>query len=125
MSENENVQLRISILNVPDDLSPLKLRGYLKAEADDIQAKTPDNGHVQIRLFLPERTRLIVTQKKLDKMLKDIVDKYPNIYSIQLVGVEHPLSHEEMLEAAEEAKSDLNILSKRTDSDDEQKGPTH
>lgn len=34
--EAENAQMKISIISVPDDLSPLKLHGFLRNQADEI-----------------------------------------------------------------------------------------
>lgn len=90
MGEN-NVQLKISLVNVPDDLSPLKLRGYLRSEATEIQNMAAENCYAVIRLFLPERIRFGYTQKKLDVLLKEIVNKFPSIYKIELVSVKSSL----------------------------------
>lgn len=118
-----NIKLRISILNAPDDLSPLKLRGWLMQQAKDIQEISGENGYVQIKLFLTRRQRFAFTQKKLDTLLQGIVDKFPAIHRIELGEVETSLSNEQMRDAAEQAELDLqalsasldNYLSKKTD----------
>ena len=106
----KNAQMRISIINVPDDLSPLKLRGFLGSQADDIQAKASDNCFVVIRLFLPDRLRLAYSQKKLDALLEGVVNKHASIYRIELVAVAHALNFAEMQEAAQEAQVDLHEM---------------
>lgn len=105
-----NITFRTSILNIPDNLTPLKLRGYLKQAAADIQFQTGDKGYAVIRLFLPERLRLLFTQKKLDLLLQSIVDKHPAIHQIVLEPVEQPLSVAEMHEALKEEKSIMDEL---------------
>jgi len=60
-------QLRITILNPTEDISALKLRGWLQSEAEQIDAMTGDDDFVIIRLFLMERVRYGLTQKKLER----------------------------------------------------------
>lgn len=87
MSNTEG-QLRISLLNAPDDMAPLKLRGWLRTEAVDIQSMARgEHDLIIIRLFMPERLRLAITQKKLDGILQEIVDKFPNIHRVELQSV--------------------------------------
>lgn len=105
-----NVQLRISLVNVPMNISPLKLRGYLRAEANDIQSKATEYSFFIIRLFLPERILFAYTQKKLDVLLKDIVDKYPSIHRVELVTVKNTLDFAQMQEESKAAQKDLGIL---------------
>lgn len=91
-------QLRLSILNAPDDMTSLKLRGWLRGEAESIQglAKS-EHDMIVIRLFLPERLRLATTQKQLDKILQGIVDRFPNIYRVELRPVTKALTASEMV----------------------------
>jgi len=105
-----NVQLRISLVNVPMNISPLKLRGYLRAEANDIQSKSTEHSFFIIRLFLPERLLFAYTQKKLDVLLKDIVDKYPSIHRVELVTVKSTLDFAQMQEESKAAQKDLGIM---------------
>lgn len=106
----ENAQMRISIINVPDDLSPLKLRGFLRSQASEIQAKASDHCIAVIRLFLPDRIRLAYSQKRLDALLENIVDRHACIYRIELVAVSQALNLDEMQEAAQEAQADLEEM---------------
>lgn len=111
MSNNkENVQLRISIINVPDELSPLKLRTFLRSEAADVQKKADVNGFAIIRLFLPVRILSAFGQRKLDALLESIVNTHPNIYRVELRTVHRSLALEQMKLAAQEAQNDLTVL---------------
>jgi len=104
MNDKSRVQLRVSILNAPDWMSPLKFRGWLHSEVEDIQARTINNGVVIIRLHLPEKLRLQISQRDLDKILQKIVDKYPVIYRVELSSSDSSLSFAEMLEEQQRAK---------------------
>lgn len=108
--DDKNVQMRISIINVPDDLSPLKLRGYLRDEATDIQRISAKNSYAVIRLFLPDRIRFGYTQNKLDGLLEDIVDKFPSIFKIELIPVKLSLNAQQMEEEALAAQGSLQEL---------------
>lgn len=111
----EDIHVRISILNPGFDVTPLKFRGWLRAEAADIDRKTQQAGLKHeasiIRLFLPERLRLAIGQGKLDKILQDVVEKFATIYSIDLRSVEIPLTVEEMLHEQALAQADLQSIS--------------
>ena len=103
--------MRMSILNVTEDVTPLKFRGWLRKEAIDIQktAKS-ETDIIMIRLFMTERLRFALTQSNLDKLLKAVVDKHSNIYRVELhVGV-NVLTAKQMTEAADEANADLRKM---------------
>ncbi len=111
-------QLRLSILNAPDDLTPLKLRGWLRSEAESIQGLAKDKHDlIMIRLFLPERLQLATTQRQLDKILQGIVDRFPNIFRVELRPVAKSLTVIEMGQAAEEAQTDLQAMLKDMNQD--------
>ena len=101
--------MRMSILNVDEStVTPLKFRSWLRAEAIDIQRTARDkDDFIVIRLFMTDRLRFAITQTALDKMLKAVVDKHPNIYRVELQTGSVALSTSEVMEAAEIAKSDL------------------
>ncbi len=112
-------QLRLSILNAPDDLTPLKLRGWLRCEAESIQGLAKgEHDMIVIRLFLPEQLRWTTTQKQLDKLLQGIVDRFPNIYRVELRPVTKALTSGEMAQAAEEGQADLQAMLKSWGKDD-------
>lgn len=90
-------------------ISPLKFRGWLRNEAIDIQgtAKSADDVIV-IKLYMSDRYRMAVKQAALDKMLKAVVDKHPNIWRIELEILDKALTSGEFLQAAKVAQEDLN-----------------
>ena len=124
----ENLHIRISILNPGFDVTPLKFRGWLRAEAADIDRKTQQAGLKHeasiIRLFLPERLRLAIGQDKLDKILQDVVEKFATIYSIDLRSAETPLSFEAMLHEQAQAQADLETIAVATQSEGQNDKPT-
>jgi hypothetical protein len=123
---NTNVQLRISVLNAPDDLSPLKLRGWLLQQAKEIQEISGEGVYTRIKLFLTIRQRYAFTQKKLDVLLQGIVDKFPAIHGIELLASENSLTSEEMKAVSADAKSELNEMSRSLDDFLNKKSkPTH
>lgn len=105
-----NVQGRISIINVPDDISALKFRSFFKKEAADVQAKITGEGFAIIRLFLPDSIRYAIGQRKLDSLLQEVVDKHPNIYRVELIKVAKSLSVNDMQKAAADAEQDLHTI---------------
>lgn len=119
--------MRMSILNVDEStVTPLKFRGWLRAEAIDIQRTARDKDDViVIRLFMTNRLRLAITQTALDKMLKAVVDKHPNIYRVELQAGSAALSTLDVMEAAEAAKSDLNSAIKDMESGPETPPTVH
>lgn len=102
--------IRMSILNVDEStVTPLKFRGWLRSEAIDIQRTVRDKDDIiVIRLFMTDRLRFAITQPALDKMLKAVVDKHPNIYRVELQTGSASLSNSEVMKAADVAKDDLN-----------------
>lgn len=106
-------QARVSILNPPDSLTPLKFRGWLLGEVEAIHANTIKNGFVIIRLHITDRLRYQYSQQKLDKLLQKIVDKYPTIYRIELTSAVQSLSLNEMLEEQACAKQFLDDIGRQ------------
>ena len=103
--------MRMSILNVTEDVTPLKFRGWLRNESIEIQrtSKSEDD-IITIRLFITESLRFAITQAKLDKMLKAVVDKHPNIFRIELQVGANALTAAQMTEAADVAIADLRKM---------------
>ena len=106
-------QFRITILNPTEEVSALKLRGWLQSEAEQIDAMTGDDDLVIIRLFLMERVRYGLTQKKLDTILQGITDKFPSIYRVELFLVKQPLTIVQMQEEAAQANAELEEMAAR------------
>ncbi len=105
-----NIQFRISLVSVPPEISPLKLRGFLRSEAEDIQSKATEHSLFIVRLFLPERLLFAVTQKKVDVLLQDITNKYESIQRVELVVVKQSLNAVQMMEEAKLAEEDMKLL---------------
>lgn len=124
----ENLHVRISILNPGLDVTPLKFRGWLRAEAADIDRKTQqaglEHGASIIRLFLPERLRLAIGQDKLDKILQDVVEKFATIYTIDLRSVEKPLTFEQILQEQAQAQADLGAIAAGAKAEEKNDKPT-
>lgn len=120
-----NLRLRISVLNVPGDLSHLKVRGWLQQQAQEIQASAGEQGYVHIKLFLTKQQRYAFAPNKLDKLLKSIVDGYPSIHRIVLVIVDNELTPLQMQEEVARANDDLHEMAESLDKKfGPQKGPT-
>lgn len=100
------LHLRATILNPGLDISPLKFRGWLRAEAANIDMLTRQSGQPHqvsiIWLYLPEQLRLLIGQGKLDKIIQGIVDKFETIYRIELRRTQSTLTADEMMQAQEE-----------------------
>lgn len=118
-----NMQLRMTILNVPDDLSALKLRGWLLQQASDIQDSAPANSFVRIRVYLTQKQRLVFTQKKLDALLQSIVTKHAAIHGIELIQVQTMLTNDEMREAEQAARAELDEMAGKLRDPDKGSGP--
>ena len=107
-------QYRYSILQVPEAVTPLKLRSHLRKEIEAVQATAKNEEDIiLIRLFVLEKVLFGLGQKKVDSILHGIVAKCPNIQRIELEPLSRPLSAEEMQEAAEDAQANLEALTQR------------
>ncbi|MBW7567811.1 hypothetical protein KIF53_15500 [Chromobacterium subtsugae] len=100
-------QLRICLLNPAEDISALKLRGWLQSEVAKIDQQASNGDLVLLRLYLTQPVRFGFAPQKLGVLLQSIVDKYSNIHSIELVEVKRPLTIEEMQKEAEAAQKEL------------------
>lgn len=99
---------RISLVNVPDDVSPAELRAFLRSEASTIQALANDpDDRILIRLFVPAPVLLAIGQRELDAILLTIVNKNANIQRIELREVERSLSIKAMAEEQANAIQDI------------------
>ena len=107
-------QFRSSILPVPGDITPLKLRGYLRQEIEAVQATAVNEEDIIIvRLFVLEKVLFGLGAKKVDSIVQGAVAKCPNIQRIELEALVRPLTAEEMQEAAADAQETLRALSER------------
>lgn len=107
-------QFRASVLQVPADITPLKLRGYLRKEIEAVQATAVNQEDIiVVRLFVLEKVLFGLGARKVDSILNSIVGKCPNIQRIELEALSRPLTTEEMQEAAAEAQATVQALSER------------
>jgi hypothetical protein len=107
-------QFRSSILQVPGDITPLKLRGYLRQEIEAVQATAVNEEDIIIvRLFVLEKVLFGLGAKKVDSILQGVVAKCPNIQRIELEALVRPLTADEMQEAAADAQETLQALGDR------------
>lgn len=107
-------QFRSSILQVPAEVTPLKLRGYLRKEIEAVQATAQgEEDIIVVRVFVLEKVLFGLGARKVDSILQGIVAKCPNIQRIELEALVRPLSAEEMQEAADEAQETLQALGDR------------
>ena len=107
-------QYRYSILQVPAEVTPLKLRGYLRKELEAIQATAKDDTDIiLVRLFVLERILFGLGPRKVDSVLASVVTKCPNIQRVELEALSRALTAEEMQEAAAEAQASLQVLWER------------
>jgi len=111
-------KIRVSIINVPTELSPLKLRGFLRGQAQDIQALTKHREDITvIRVFVPSRIVAALGVKKLDGIFQKIVDSHANIARAELVETSQSLTPSEMIEESEMQKEVLEKVIEPSHSD--------
>ena len=111
-------KIRVSIINVPTELSPLKLRGFLRGQAQDIQALTKHREDITvIRVFVPSRIGAALGVKKLDGIFQKIVDSLANIARAELVETSQSLTPSEMIEESEMQKEVLEKVIEPSHSD--------
>ena len=107
-------QYRSATLQVPAEVTPLKLRGYLRKEIEAVQATAQgEEDIIVVRLFVLEKVLFGLGTKKVDSILHGALGKCPNILRIELEGLLRPLTQDEMQEAAAEAQSTLQALRDR------------
>lgn len=103
---------RISILSVDEAVvTPLKFRGWLRNEAIDIQrTATSKDDVIVVRIYMTQKYRYAVTQTALDKVLKSVVDKHPNIWRVELEVVERPLTTADLFGVAREVEEGMQAF---------------
>ena len=107
-------QFRSSILQVPAEVTPLKLRGYLRKEIEAVQATAQgEEDIIVVRVFVLEKVLFGLGARKVDSILQGVVEKCPNIQRVELEALARPLTAAEMQEAAAEAQAMVQALSER------------
>ena len=109
-------QYRYSILQVPENVTPLKFRGHVRQEIEAVQATAKNEEDIiLVRLFVLEKVLFGLGKRKVDSILHGIVVKCPNIQRIELEALSRPLTAEEMQEAADEAQAGLEQAAQRVE----------
>lgn len=103
-------QVRFSILNLPENLNPLKLKGYLRKEVNDIQEVCQENDLVFIRVFMPISIKSRISGREIDKIFNSLIEKLPNIERIECVQVKNQLSYAELETASQDAKTEIDEI---------------
>jgi hypothetical protein len=116
-------KIKVSLINVPDKLSPLKLRGFLRDQAQDIQARTEHQDIMVMRVFVPSRIVAALGVQKLDRIFQNIVDRYANIQRVELLEGRRSLTAGEMLEEGEATEEELREVTGSFEDDPNPSGP--
>lgn len=111
--DRHNLHVRVAILSPGAEVTALKFRGWLRAEAADIDRKTREGGEGRcasiIQLHVLERVRAAMGPARLDKLLRDMVNKFDTIIRIELHTVSAPLTLPQLLQARDEAARELDV----------------
>jgi len=96
MEANEE-RISVSVLNVPDSISPADFHEWMLNEMNTVQRSFPGEHEVIfIRLYIPGKLSDAVDPEAMNLMFQGIVDVCPNIRQIRLIRVEKSLTPEEM-----------------------------
>lgn len=125
---SQNVQYRVSILNPGIEVTPLKFRGWFRAQAADIdaQALAGNSAHhvCVIRLYLTRRVIAAVGRGKIDRILQDAVDRFATIHRVELLDVDAPLTPGEMDGVRKDVQAEIEALRQKRESDQSDDKPT-
>ena len=123
-----NVDFHVSVLTVPDFVTPEDFPVWLRHEASAIQDLSPQNSLTIVRLFLASRIKAVIPRKKLDALLQAVTDSYPAIFRMEMVVVDQALNYDEIELIESDAEQDLaEILeiAERVQQQREAKGRLH
>lgn len=116
-----NVQFNVTVLTVPDFITPEDFPGWLQHEARALQDMAADNSLIIMRLFLAKRIKDVLTRKRLDILLQEITDKYPHIFRAEMVVIEDDLDIDEIEWIQSDAEKELAELLETVEKFQEQK----
>ena len=125
---NLNVDFHVSVLTVPDFVTPEDFPGWLRHEASAIQDLSRRNSLTIVRLFLASRIKAAIPRKKLDALLQTVTNSYPAIFRMEMVVVDEALDHEEieLIESdAEQELAEILEIAERVQQQKEAKGRLH
>jgi hypothetical protein len=106
------VEFSTSVLNVPEDVTPLKFPSWLLGEAQRIQNDCAAHSFVIIKLFLPMRIRLAHMRDDLNRLLQSIPDRFPNVHWIDVLLVENSPTQEQLHAIEQREQNCISQLSK-------------
>lgn len=108
--DNLDVAFHVSVLTVPDTVTPRQFSGWLRREASAIQDLSQKNSLTIVRLFLARRIKQAIPRKKLDMLFQGLMDLYPAIFRVEMVVVDEALDHEEIELIESDAEEELAAL---------------
>jgi hypothetical protein len=96
-----NVDFHVSVLTVPDFVTPEEFPTWLRREASAIQDLSERNSLTIVRLFLASRIKDAIPGKKLDSLLQTVTNAYPAIFRMEVVVITEALDSDqiEMIES--------------------------
>ena len=113
------LHLRASILNPSSDITALKFRDWLRSEIENVDQRARLSGQPHyasiIWLYMPEKLHMAVGQVKLTKMLRGMINRYENIYRIELRRTQQSLTPQEVELASDELREYLESLKPTND----------
>jgi hypothetical protein len=104
---NLNVDFHVSVLTVPDFVSPEEFPAWLRHEASAIQDLSEKNSLTIVRLFLASRIKEAIPRKKLDALLQTVTDSYPAIFRMEMVVINETLNPDEIELIESDAEQEL------------------
>lgn len=105
-----NMQFHVSVLTVPNFVSPDQFSEWLHREVLAIHGLDEDNSLTIIRLFLATRINDALGRKKLDVLLQAITDRYPHIFRIEMTVIDKQLIYNEKERIQLDAESELSQI---------------
>ncbi|HWU98023.1 MAG TPA: hypothetical protein VN114_05890 [Oxalicibacterium sp.] len=125
---NLNVDFHVSVLTVPDFVTPEDFPAWLRHEASAIQDLSRKNSLTIVRLFLASRIKAAIPRKKLDALLQTVTNSYPAIFRMEMVVIDEALDHDEieLIESdAEQELAEILEIAERVQQQKEAKGRLH
>lgn len=82
-------RVRVSHIGVPGEVSPLKLKSYLRTALADVAERTDaereiDEVMILVKVFIPRKLALRVDRKMLDRVFQDAANNYDQFANISL-----------------------------------------
>jgi hypothetical protein len=104
---NLNVDFHVSVLTVPDFVTPEEFPNWLRREVSAIQDLSERNSLTIVRLFLASRIKEAIPRKKLDALLQSLTDSYPAIFRMEMKVISEALDRDEIEQIESNAEQEL------------------